>query len=92
MSEVLQAVPLGASLRVDVDLIIHCAEVREVRKVDLLLVELFTVEARELDVVQGPIKLDALSCGDLPGSGQNDGWCQEVDGYQMSAHDQNAGE
>lgn len=51
MSEVLETVPLRPGLGVNVYFIIHCFEGREVRKIDFLLVESFTIEARELHVV-----------------------------------------
>jgi hypothetical protein len=47
----LQTVPLRARLSIDVDLVIHCLPVREVREVDLLLVKLLAAEARELNIV-----------------------------------------
>jgi hypothetical protein len=51
MREMLQTVPLRARLSIDVDLVIHCLPVREVREVDLLLVKLLAAEARELNIV-----------------------------------------
>jgi len=65
MSEVFQTIPLRSGLGVDVDLIIHGDEFREVSEVDFLLVELLAVEARELDIVEWPVKLNAFAGSDL---------------------------
>lgn len=79
VGEMLQAIPLRARLRVDVHFIVHGAELAKVSKINLLLCELFSVEAGELDVVKRPVELDALACCDLAGGGEHDGWGEEVD-------------
>jgi len=51
MREMLQAIPLRTSLSVDVKFVIVRTELGEVRKIDLLLLELFSVEPWKLHVV-----------------------------------------
>jgi hypothetical protein len=48
-------------------LVIVGAEFGKFCKVDLLLLECFAVDSRELDVVQFPVKLDVLASADLLG-------------------------
>ena len=69
-------------MRVDVKLIIISAEVGEFCKVDLLLLQFFSVEAWKLDVVKFPIKLDVLAGADLLGSGFHDIRSEKVNSYR----------
>ena len=80
MSEVLQAVPLRAGLRVYVHFIVHRCPVCEVGEVDFLLVKLLAAETGELHVVQRPVELHVLTRADFSRSGLNDSGSEEVDG------------
>lgn len=72
VGEMLETVPLRTGLCVDVHLVVHSLPVREVREVDLLLMELFAAEARELHVVKRPVELNVLAGADFFGGGFND--------------------
>lgn len=60
----LQAVPLAATLRIDVDLVVEGAEA-ERSEVNDLLVELLAAKAGELHIVQTPVQLDMFTGADL---------------------------
>lgn len=74
-----QAVPLTSTLRVDIYLIIECNEVR--CHVNHLLLKLFTSEAWELNIVEGPIELDVFTGRDLAAGSFDDIVGEKVDGY-----------
>jgi hypothetical protein len=61
VSEVLQTIPLRASLCIDVHFVVHCAKIAERAKVNLFLVEFLAIESGKLDIVQFPVELDTLS-------------------------------
>jgi len=65
VGEMLQAVPLRAGLRVDGDFVVHGTKFGEVAEINFLLMQLLAVEARELNIVQRPVELDALAGADL---------------------------
>lgn len=79
MRKVLQAIPLRPRLCVDVDLVIHGLEAQRRIQVNLLLCELFAAEARELDVVEGPVELEVFAGLDLVACGLDDGGREDVD-------------
>jgi hypothetical protein len=80
--EVLERVPLGAGLRVDVDLVVHADEVDPVDEVDGRLGEGLAGEARVGYVVEGPVELDGFAGLDLGGGGALDeGGLEEVEGW-----------
>lgn len=60
----LQAVPLRAALRVDIDLIIQRTEPQG-RQIHHLLLKWLATEARKLHVLETPVQLYVLACGDL---------------------------
>ena len=69
---------MRARLCVDVYFVVHGFPFREVREVDLLLVELFAAESGELHVVQGPIELNVFPGADLFGCGLDDGGSKKI--------------
>lgn len=83
--KVFQTVPLRARLSIDVDFVVHCLPVREVREVDLLLVELLAAEARELNVVQWPVELDMFASADFLRGSLDYSGSEEIDSLQVSA-------
>jgi len=76
----LQAVPLRAALRIDIDLIIQRTETQGCQIHDLLL-ERLTAETRELDVLKTPVQLDVLARGDLTAGFSDDVFSQEVESW-----------
>lgn len=77
--KVLEAVPLRACLRIDVDLIVVCDEGGEIGEINVLLLEGLAVEAWILHVVQFPVELDRLAGLDFLGCGFDDAGCEQVD-------------
>lgn len=72
--EMLQAIPLRASLRVYADFVVVGAEGGEIGEVDAGLGKGFAAEAGELHVVEGPIELDVCAGGDFAGGSKDGGW------------------
>ena len=72
-----QAIPLASTLRVDVQLVVECTEIR--CHINYLLLELLPPEAGELDIVERPVELDVLAGRDLATCGFDDILREEVD-------------
>jgi len=65
MSKVFQAIPLTATLRVDVYLVVKCFEVDCSVQVNDFLIELLATKSRELNILQTPVELNVFSALDL---------------------------
>jgi len=75
----LETIPLTATLCVDMDLIIEAAVIQLMREIDDFLLEALAPEARKLQVIQGPVKLNRPSSTDLVSSFQHNRRCEEID-------------
>lgn len=74
----LETVPLGTALGVDVDFIVHAFETKRRIQINRGLFELLSVEARKLDIFQGPVQLNMLASNDFLARGLNDRRSEKV--------------
>lgn len=75
----LQAIPLTATLSVDVYLIIKSVEIKRFLEIDNRLVERLAAKARELDILKTPIELDMLAVHNLSTGITNHIWSQKIE-------------